>query len=459
VRSLRFRLTLWFGLAVTFTAAAAAWLGSLVLERQMIAGLDFLLVAETKEVLARLPASRPGLDGAALVEALRAHTEIDAPLYFFQVRRIGHGVLFRSRNLGESSLPDIAETERGADTVLLNGERIRRCVVREGDLLVEVATSQEQADELLARFAHMVWLGLPLLLLGSVGAGWLLSSVALHPVRAMQRSAQRISASNLAERLPVPPGHDEIAALARLLNELFARLEASFEQVKRFTADASHELKTPLSLIRLHAERLGQSPRLAEADRAELEGQIEEITRLNKLVESLLLLAKADAGSLRLDRRLENPATFFEEFAEDAAALAEDAGRRVEVAMNEPGAVFFDPALVRQVLLNLLSNAVRHTPAGGAIVLSSRIDRESWRFAIEDEGPGVPPDHLERIFERFVRGPGAEARAPGGSGLGLAIARSIVEAHGGTIHAELRAEGGLRVIVRMPSAPIPDGRT
>jgi two-component system heavy metal sensor histidine kinase CusS len=307
-------------------------------------------------------------------------------------------------------------------------------------------------EALLDRYQTASLLGVPIVLLGSIAIGWLLSNVALRPVRAMQRSARRISATNLSERLPVPAGRDEIADLARLLNDLFARLEASFDQVRRFTADASHELKTPLSLIRLHAERLAQSPHLDESRRADIESQIEEIGRLNKLVESLLLLAQADAGSLRLDARREDPAAFVRETGEDALALAEDKGLAFEIRENQPGEVVFDRVMLRQVLLNLLSNALRHSPPDGRITIGSSIVDEQWRLVLEDEGPGLPSDQLESIFGRFVRGHGTGTRQAEGSGLGLAIARSIVEAHRGAIRAENIPKGGLRIIVDLPGA-------
>jgi signal transduction histidine kinase len=268
----------------------------------------------------------------------------------------------------------------------------------------------------------------------------------------MQQSAQRISATNLSGRLPVPPGADEIANLARLLNELFARLEASFEQIKRFTADASHELKTPLSLIRLHAEKLARSTSLDEEARAQVNGQIEEITRLNRLVDNLLLLARADAGGLQLDLKRHDTAAYLSEFAEDATALAEDRGLRFALDQNERAFAAFDAVMIRQVLLNLLSNALRYSPSGGSIVLRSRVSKGAWEFILEDEGPGIPPAALESVFERFVRHGVAQPASPTGSGLGLAIVRSIVEAHRGHVTARNRPGRGLQVSVALPGA-------
>jgi len=450
MRSLRFRLTLWFSLAVTLTAGTAATIGYFVVRKQMHDGIDFLLAAETEEILHRMGPHPERLPRDELISALRGHTEIDAPIYYFQIHRDGEGVIFRSRNLGDLVLPDLGDGVTAVRTVALRDEPIR---VREQyfhTYHVQIATNLEQVEQLINQYERLLLVGLPLLFVSSIVVGLLLSEIALKPVRAMQRSALHISASNLSERLPVPPGQDEIAALARLLNDLFTRLEAAFEQVKRFTADASHELKTPLSLIRLHAEHLMQSTRLAPADLAEVESQLEEIHRLNKLVESLLLLARADAGSLPLDARTADTAHFITAFGEDAAVLAEDRQVRFHISANAEGTARFDAILLRQVLLNLLSNALRHTPAGAGIELASQHDGDAWVITLEDEGPGVSPEQIERIFERFVRGTSTENVAEGGSGLGLAIARSIVEAHGGTIVAANRERGGLRVTIRLP---------
>lgn len=449
--SLRFRLTLWFSLAVTVTAAAAAWIGHLFVERRMMEGIDFLLAAEIQEIVDRIGPDPALLTAVEVVARVEGHTQIDAPLYYFQIRRTGQGLVFRSHNLGEAVLPDFPDGGGSVRTVDWQGMPVRQRERSHHGFRVQVATNLEQVEALLDRHRHSLLVGMPVLFGASLAGGWLLSRVALQPVRAMQRSAQRISAHNLSERLPVPHGADEIAAFARLLNDLFARLEASFEQVKRFTADASHELKTPLSLLRLHAERLGRSPRLGDAERAEIEGQLEEIGRLNRLIENLLLLAKADAGGLRPDKRRGDCARFVAEFGEDAGALAEEAGVRFAITRNDAGEAEFDPGFLRQVLLNVITNSVRVSPAQRHVALASTIEGSDWLLTIDDEGPGVPPEQLEAIFRRFMRLPATGERT-GGSGLGLAIARSMIEAHGGTIAAENRASGGLRVTVRLRAA-------
>jgi two-component system heavy metal sensor histidine kinase CusS len=295
----------------------------------------------------------------------------------------------------------------------------------------------------------------------SAATGFLLSRLALRPVRLIQQTANRIGSENLSERIPVPAGHDEISNLGRLLNQMFDRLESSFKQIRRFTAEASHELKTPLSLVRLQAEKLLVEGGLSPAQEEAVQVQLEEISRLNQIIEELLFLSRAEARAITLVTIREDPRSFLHAFAQDARVLAESRGVAFSEHLSGEGQVEFDPKWIRQVLLNLLSNALNASPRGCAVRLTSQVSRGLWRVAVEDEGPGVPPEQRERIFERFVRlGPGGGGERESGSGLGLAIARSIVILHRGRISAEA-APGttGLRVVFEMPAmagAPVRD---
>jgi two-component system heavy metal sensor histidine kinase CusS len=229
---------------------------------------------------------------------------------------------------------------------------------------------------------------------------------------------------------------------------MFDRLEAAFNQTRRFTAEASHELKTPLSLVRLQAEKLALDGGLKPAQEEAVHMQLEEIARLNQIIEELLFLSRAEARAVSLQTKSQDPRPFLVSFGVDAQVLAESRGARFEERIAGEGAVAFDAKWIRQVLLNLLANALNVSPPGGQVTLTSELDATAWRVAIEDEGPGVPADQRERIFERFVRlGNGMES----GSGLGLAISRSVISLHRGTIRAEAGSGGrGLRVIFDLP---------
>jgi signal transduction histidine kinase len=277
----------------------------------------------------------------------------------------------------------------------------------------------------------------------------------LQPVRAIHATASRIRADNLGERIPMPEGRDELAALVRLLNRMFDRLEGSFAQVKRFTADASHELKTPLTFVRLNAEKLRAKYSNDPESTAVIGDILEELDHIGQIIDSLLFLAKAESGALVLAKTEMRAEKFVQDFAEDALALAEDRGAQFTLVRADAGRILCEPTLLRQLLTNLATNALRVSPLGGNVTLESIISHDCWRLVVSDQGPGLPPDQLEQVFERFQRyGPtSGKTVTEAGAGLGLAICRSIATLHGGTIHAENRAgSAGFSVIVNLPAA-------
>lgn len=449
--SITTRLTVAFAVIVTVTTALLLALGGWLLVHQLGDGIRLLHEAEFEEVEGRLAPDPHRLTTAELNERLRRHTEIDAALFFFQVCTPDGTVVFRSLNLGDTLLPP-ANANGDAHRVVNVAPHGRLLVseFRAGPWRVQIASPLAMNERLLASFLKIGVLLLVLALVAGAGLGYAFTRFALSPVRMIEQTASRIRGDNLGERIPVPRARDEIAALAELLNRMFDRLEVSFNQVRRFTADASHELKTPLSLLRLNAERL----RSRVADDSEAAAAADELLaqadHLHRIIEALLFLAKADAGVLNPAMQEGNPQTALAGLAEDAAALAEDRGLRFALVRNDAGCARFEPTLLRQLMMNLLTNALKVSPAGATVRLESICAAGRWRLRLTDEGPGLPPEQLDRVFERFVR---HEPTAGGGHGLGLAICRSIVELHGGTIRAENRSDrSGLCVTVDLPLA-------
>ncbi|RXK52864.1 HAMP domain-containing protein [Oleiharenicola lentus] len=450
--SFTLRLTVRFAVLVTLTTAAVLAAGGWLLHRQAMTSLVDLHELESEELGEILEAAVRS--AADVGHQIKEEADSDIALFYIQVRDERGDVVFRSANLGPTLLPVLAGMEGDRVVELPGAGRVLISDTKHGAWHLQVASRLEPTERMLRDYARVSGLLLGGAALLSIALGYQFSRATLQPVRAIEATARRIRADNLSERIPESAGHGELTALINLLNGTFDRLQRSFEQVQRFTAEASHELKTPLALARLNAEKL-QARVAADPESEGLVAEIlDEIARLNRIIESLLFLAKTEGGAMQLPRRELDLAALVTDFADDAAALAEDAGVGFVLAANEAGTVRADAGLLRQLLLNLLSNALAFSARGGAVALESRRTPEGWHLTVSDEGPGLPANQLERVFERFARYEGA-SRPEGrlGTGLGLAICRGIVDLHGGSIHAENRSDrSGLRVVVRLPAA-------
>ena len=450
MKSLSIRLTFWYALVVTLTVGAAFLFGRLFLEDYLVRGLDLMIEAEFEEIRARLD-EPPGFSAESpILDAVLKHAEIDEALYYFQIKHPGGKTLFRSANLGGKDLAVL----HGLSRVTLDHEQLGRLRVGEfnqNGLDVHIAASMESIDMLFARYGRYSLYACLVVLVLSFGLGFILSRIALNPIRRIQSSAKGISASNFAQRIHVPDTGDEISRMAELLNDMLDRLESAYTQVRRFTAEASHEFRTPLSIIRLQTERMmGNIDMPHEERQAALAEQMEEVERLNRLIDDLLILAKADAGVIPMHPKLVDLRSFIEDFSEDARLLSEEAGIRFSFRVGNESTWVFGPSWMRQVLLNLLSNAIKASPAGTGISLGIRREGDRLHLFLDDEGPGIPEAQLELVFERFQQLD--PAREGGGSGLGLAICKSIVQRHQGRIFAINRSSGGLRVEIELPVA-------
>lgn len=447
MKSIGARLAFWYAIASTATLACLFLGGRYFLERHAIHALDLLNAAEFEQVKTRLGADLGELAPEAVRERMREGLVHGSVLFYVEIHQPGGGLLYRSTNLRGHHIPRLAgQTVYNAPVTAL--PELRAGEFTHGPLTFIIATSKRHIRSVMIGYEQTFYVLLVVMFAVSGVVGYGLSRMALRPVRLIQETATHIGSDNLSERIPVGDVNDEISNLARLLNQMFDRLEVAFNQTRRFTAEASHELKTPLSLVRLQAEKLVLEGGLKPAQEEAVQMQLEEIARLNQIIEELLFLSRAEARAVTLQTKPQDPRPYLETFAADARALAESRGAQFSERIVGAGAVAFDAKWIRQVLLNLLANALNVSPRGGQVTLTSELTGAVWRVAIEDEGPGVPVDQRERIFERFVRlGNGKE----GGSGLGLAISRSIVGLHRGAIRAEPGAGGrGLRVAFELP---------
>ena len=315
-----------------------------------------------------------------------------------------------------------------------------------GEVTVVFARALDEVSDSTDAVAGLLALATPVLLLLVGSTTWVVVGRALAPVEAIRREVDEISAAELHRRVPVPGADDEVARLAGTMNRMLGRLEDGQARQRRFIADASHELRSPVASIRQHAEVAQAHP-----DRASIaqlsETVIAESRRIQHLVDDLLLLARVDEESLRLRTR---PVDLDDVVFAEAARLRSETDRQIDTRRVSAGRITGDEAVLRRVLRNLGDNAVRHAREVVAFGLAEQDG--TVELVVEDDGPGVPADERQRVFERFVRLDSARARDDGGSGLGLAIVAELVTEHGGNVEITDSTLGGARVVVRFPSA-------
>ena len=350
-------------------------------------------------------------------------------------------------------------------TVSVAGEKVRVVsapLVRGGEVVgtVQVARELGEFERIRRVQIQLLFLLIPVVLLVSGAGALFLTDRGLRPVRQVVRAAQEIGAGDLARRLPVT-GRDELGQLAATFNGMLARLEAAFEKLetayrelqegyerqRRFTADASHELRTPLARIKGSASLALSGVQPAAAHHRALEVVDEAADAMGRLIQDLLLLARSDAGQYRPRSGPLN----LHEMLETVRAGCAGAGPEIVLEAVDPALELHgDADCLRRVLVNLVENAVRHTPGDGTITLAARAEGEQVVLSVADTGEGIAPEHLPRIFDRFYRVDDARNRDHGGTGLGLSICKCIVEAHGGRISAHSEPGRGTTVTVTLP---------
>ena len=440
-RHVRSRLTLWYVLVLASLLALYAGGASFFLFLSLREDFDRNLLQDVESVEGML-ANEPN----GLVSLHSSHPEGAEPRvgHFIEVWSPQGSLLHRSSLLQDQTLGGPPKPDEGINDPtpstfrLANGARVRLVSsvyhIENRRVVLRVAYSEEELWRELREFGGVLLLGFPIGVLLAGFGGYALARKALAPIDAMATQTQQISAERLSDRLSIKNPEDELGKLAGVLNAMLARLQAGFDQLRRFTADASHELRTPLTAIRSVGEVALQDQKSPEEYRDVIGSMLEEVDRLTRLVESLLALSRADAGHVQLQRADISLLALAQEARSMVEVLAEEKRQRIDIDGDARLIVSADRLILRQAIVNLLDNAIKYSPLGSRILIRVQSGTEKQVFLdVIDQGPGIPLEHQSYVFDRFYRVDKARTREWGGAGLGLSITRWAVEVHRGDI--------------------------
>ncbi len=454
-RSVRVRLTLWYAGAMMVVLAVYA-VAVLVVVRESASQVLDERLHDDFDWASDMLAQRP--DGT--IGEYEEYGEGDSP--WLQVWSLAGGeLLYTTPAARRNPVPGADRLAAQADDqivrvpsvdppyrVFTGGSRIGGRPV-----IVQVARSEAPLMQDLRQLAFVLLLGLPVGVAAAVLGGYSLARRALAPVDRMTERARTINAERLEDRLPVDNPHDELGRLATVFNETLGRLESSFDQMRRFTSDASHELRTPLTAIRSVGEVGLRGRRDENAYREIIGSMLEEADRLAMLVDRLLTLSRADAGST-LSADVVDLSELAAEVAEQLGILAEEKDQSITVEKESSPQWVGDRLVLRQALLNLVDNAIKYSPESARITVRVAQVENSAVLEVSDTGPGIPEELQSRIFDRFYRIDESRSRNYGGTGLGLSIAQWAVEVNGGRLTLESRNGGGTTFRITLPQAEI-----
>ncbi len=459
-RNVRSRLTLWYLLVLASLLALYGGVASLFLFLSLREDFDQNLLQDVETVQGMLTKEPNG--GVSLHSS---HPDAAEPRigHFIEVWSPQGSLLYRSAVLQDQKLggppgPDEGLHDPSPSTMRLpNGTRVRLASsvyhVEDQRVVLRVAYSEEGLWRELGEFGEVLLLGFPIAVLLAGFGGYALARKALAPIDSMATQAKRISAERLGDRLSIENPEDELGKLGTVFNDMLGRLQAAFDQLRRFTADASHELRTPLTAIRSVGEVALQDQRSPAEYRDVIGSMLEEVDRLTRLAESLLALSRADAGHVQLQREDISLRQLAREATSLVEVLAEEKRQRIDIEGDADVLVSVDRLILRQAIVNLLDNAIKYSPPGGRILARVNCGGDKQIFLeVIDQGPGIPSEHQPHVFDRFFRADKARTREWGGAGLGLSITRWAVEVHGGDITLESEEGHGSTFRISLPLA-------
>jgi heavy metal sensor kinase len=452
---IRWQFTLWFGATLALLLFGFSLLLFALMRQQLLGTVDGGLQEELREITNEISLAR------RLPEMLEQTQRrfLEHGVYHFQMADPAGRVLFQSRAL-DGHPPLVSKVGKTPDDLQFDTRDLPglgRCRVVTsivdgpgGRYVVHAVTSLDSFERQISLLITVLLASGPIALASGIAGGYTLARRALSPVERIVEVANRITATDLHQRVAVLNPNDELGRLAQTFNALIDRLQKAIEEMRRFTADAAHELRTPLAVLRSGIDVALRAPRSAQEYRQALEAAAEEANRLTRLADQLLFLSRQEAGMMQIDREEVRLDALLKDVAEQFAGRADEAGVTLAVEPLEPWTVRGDDVRLSQVFYNVLDNAIKYTPRGGRITVRGRAVEDRVEIEFEDTGSGILPEHVPHVFKRFYRVEQSRNGEPGGSGLGLAIAQSAIRAHGGVISIRSVPGRGTVVEIALP---------
>jgi len=475
-RSLRFKLTVWYVLILAILLISFSGFLYITLSRSLYRDVDNRLRS-----LAHLIATESGTPSSTfgfgeLDQAMRATLNLRPVGKFIQVLDESGNIGEKSENLKNVQLPISLQALKNASKGFITFETVGNFgntslrmmtlpVIEKGHMarIIQVASSLEDVEDALRTLFIILVIAVPLALLVASLGGLFLANQALKPVDHITQTARMITSQNLNQRIKSLKVKDEISRLIETFNDMISRLDQSFHQIRQFSSDASHELKTPLTILKGEVEVALRKERTSQDYEQILRSNLEEINRMSKIVDNLLLLARTETGDIRLFKEEVNVSQIVSEVVTQLTLLAHAKDLRLAASNHQEDILLYGDALrIRQMLINLIENSIKYTDPGGSISVSLETNSshplpgkeqgsyDGVKIVVSDTGIGIAKEDQEKIFGRFFRVDKARSREQGGSGLGLSICKWIVEAHQGEISVESEVGKGSRFIVKLP---------
>lgn len=464
--SLRLRITAWYagllaGTLIVF--GASVYLG---LERYLDWTLQRMLVAECRAIATQLLSQLPAKDAAWLATEINEAYAPEVNSLFIRVVDQNAGVAYLSGapkdgtfDPGRIPFPRDKEMDGSRKLQFGSGNRLlihsMTLTTPDGNrFIVESGAPYHQIEVVLHGLLLTLAIYMPFVVSLAVAGGYWLMRRSLQPVDEITKRAEGITSTNLSERLPVIRSGDELERLSISLNRMIQRLDNAFEHINRFSADASHELRTPLTILQLELEGMAQNHRSDAALGDQIGSALEETHRMSRIVESLLTISRLDAGEVKMDKSHLDLGELAASTAGEMKLLAEEKSLGLHLHAETGVHVVGDRVRLQQVIVNLIDNSIKYTPAGGMIEIRVGGEGNCAVLQVSDNGLGIPAHALPHVFERFYRADKARSRASGGAGLGLSIVKAICAAHNGEIKVSSQEGRGSSFRVELPLLPV-----